>query len=135
MLDYTAMILAIGPELWLAAAGLVGVLLGALLKDRFNGLSFKFGALALFGAAALSLVFYQGGEAFGGLVRTNTFVNFAKFVSFSVGGFALVMSEGFLRRHDTIRSCRPDDALHGHRDPEPVVLRAGGISPRLRTLV
>ena len=83
MLDYTAMILAIGPELWLAAAGLVGVLLGAILKDRFNGLSFKFGALALFGAAALSLVFYQGGEAFGGLVRTNTFVNFAKFVSFS----------------------------------------------------
>jgi len=103
MLDYTAMILAIGPELWLAAAGLVGVLMGAILKDRFNGLSFKFGALALFGAAALSLVFYQGGEAFGGLVRTNTFVNFAKFVSFSVGGFALVMSEGFLRRHDTIR--------------------------------
>ena len=49
MLDYTAMILAIGPELWLAAAGLVGVLLGALLKDRFNSLSFKYGALALFG--------------------------------------------------------------------------------------
>jgi NADH-quinone oxidoreductase subunit N len=103
MLDYTAMILAIGPELWLAAAGLLGVLLGALLKDRFNRISFTYGALALFGAAALSLLFYQGGEAFGGLVRTNTFVNFAKFVSFAIGGFALMMSEGFLRRHDTIR--------------------------------
>ncbi|WP_340693731.1 NADH-quinone oxidoreductase subunit NuoN [Hyphomonas sp.] len=103
MLDYTAMIVAIGPELWLAAAGLLGVLLGAVLKDRFNALSFKYGALALFGAAALSLMFYQGGEAFGGLVRTNTFLNFAKFVSFAVGGFALIMSEGFLKRHDTIR--------------------------------
>ena len=103
MLDYAAMILAIVPELWLAAAGLLGVLLGAMLKDNFNSMSFKFGALTLFAAAGLSLVNYDGGEAFNGLVRTNTFVNFAKFVSFTVGGFALVMSEGFLKRHNTIR--------------------------------
>lgn len=103
MLDFTAMTLAIGPELWLAAAGLIGVLLGALLKDNFNGLSFKYGALSLFGAAGIAAVFYQGGEAFGGLVETNTFVNFAKIVSFIVGGLALVMSEGFLKRHQTNR--------------------------------
>ena len=103
MLDFTAMTLTIGPELWLAATGLIGVLLGALLKDNFNGLSFKYGALALFGAAALAAMFYQGGEAFGGLVRSNTFVNFAKIVSFGVGGLALLMSEGFLRRHETGR--------------------------------
>ncbi len=103
MLNYTAMILAIGPELWLAAAGLLGVLFGALLKDSFNSLSFKFGAIVLFAAAVFSLLNYEGGEAFNGLVRTNTFVNFAKFVSFSIGGFALIMSEGFLKRHNTIR--------------------------------
>jgi len=103
MLDFTAMTLAIGPELWLAAAGLIGVLLGAMLKDNFNGLSFKYGALTLFGAAGIAAVFYQGGEAFGGLVETNTFVNFAKIVSFLVGGCALIMSEGFLKRHETAR--------------------------------
>ncbi|MCL4160025.1 UNVERIFIED_CONTAM: hypothetical protein GTU68_061926, partial [Idotea baltica] len=94
---------AIGPELWLAGAGLIGVLIGAILKDNFNLISFKYGALALFGAAAVSLVVYQGGEAFGGLVKTNTFVNLAKFVSFSVAGVALLMSEGFLKRHQTAR--------------------------------
>lgn len=103
MLDFTAMTLAIGPELWLAATGLIGVLLGALLKDNFNGLSFKFGALVLFAAAGVAAVTYQGGEAFNGLVETNTFVNFAKIVSFIVGGLALVMSEGFLKRHETAR--------------------------------
>ncbi|MCA8892443.1 MAG: NADH-quinone oxidoreductase subunit N, partial [Hyphomonas sp.] len=103
MLDFTAMTLAIGPELWLAATGLIGVLLGALLKDNFNGLSFKFGALVLFVAAGIAAVTYQGGEAFNGLVETNTFVNFAKIVSFIVGGLALVMSEGFLKRHETAR--------------------------------
>ena len=103
MLDFTAMTLAIGPELWLAATGLVGVLLGALLKDNFNSLSFKYGALSLFGAAAIAALFYRGGEAFGGLVQTNSFVNFARIVSFIVGGLALVMSEGFLKRHETGR--------------------------------
>ncbi|MCB9961545.1 MAG: NADH-quinone oxidoreductase subunit NuoN [Hyphomonas sp.] len=103
MLNFTAMTLTIGPELWLAAAGLLGVLLGALMKDAFNGLAFKFGALALFGAAAIAALFYAGGEAFNGLVRTNTFVNFAKIVAFAIGGFALLMSEGFMKRQGTGR--------------------------------
>ncbi|MCA8901440.1 MAG: NADH-quinone oxidoreductase subunit NuoN [Hyphomonas sp.] len=103
MLDFTAMSWAIGPELWLAAAGLVGVLLGALMKDAFNGISFKFGALSLFVAAAIAALTYEGGEAFNGLVRTNTFVNFAKIVAFGLGGFALFMSEGFMKRQGTNR--------------------------------
>ena len=103
MIDFTAMILAIGPELWLVAIALAGVLIGATLKDRFNSVSIKFGALSLFAAAAFSLLNYEGGEAFGGLVRTNTFVNFAKFVSYALAGFALMASEGFLKRHGTIR--------------------------------
>ena len=103
MIDFTAMILAVGPELWLVAMALIGVLVGATLKDRFNNASIKFGALALFAAAAFSLMNYEGGEAFNGLVRTNMFVNFAKFVSYVLAGFALLASEGFLKRHGTIR--------------------------------
>lgn len=103
MLDVNAALIAIAPELWLAAAGLFGVLAGALLGDRFNGLSFKFGALVLFVGAALAALHFSGGEAFNGLVRTNTFVNFAKVVSFTLAGVALLVSEGFLKRHETTR--------------------------------
>lgn len=103
MLDVNAILIAVAPELWLALAGLVGVLAGAVLGDRFNGLSYKFGALTLFGAAALAAMHFTGGEAFNGLVRTNTFVNFAKVISYVLAGVALLVSEGFLKRHDTSR--------------------------------
>jgi NADH-quinone oxidoreductase subunit N len=103
MLDVNAILIAVAPELWLAAAGLIGVLVGAILGDRFNGISYKFGALALFGAAALAAMHFGGGEAFNGLVRTNTFVNFAKVVSFVLAGVALLVSEGFLKRHEISR--------------------------------
>lgn len=97
------MVDAIAPELWLAAAGLVGVLLGALFKDGFNVISFKLSAVVLFAAAGLVFLNYDGTQAFGGLVVTNTFVNFAKFVSFVLAGFSLLVAEGFLKRHQTIR--------------------------------
>lgn len=103
MLDTTAILMTVAPELWLALAGLTGVVLGAVFGERFNSLSFKFGALTLFGAAALAALHFTGGEAFGGLVRTNTFVNFAKVVSFLLAGVALLISEGFLKRHETSR--------------------------------
>ena len=103
MLDFTSILMTVAPELWLALAGLIGVLLGAVFGDRFNALSFKFGALSLFGAAALAAMHFAGGEAFGGLVRTNSFVNFAKVISFVLAGIALFISEGFLKRHETIR--------------------------------
>jgi NADH-quinone oxidoreductase subunit N len=56
MLDLTDILMTIAPELWLAAAGLVGVLLGAVFGDRFNSLSFKFGALSLFVGLLLQLL-------------------------------------------------------------------------------
>jgi len=103
MLDITSILMTVAPELWLALAGLIGVLLGAAFGERFNSLSFKYGALSLFAAAALAALHFGGGEAFGGLVRTNTFVNFAKVITFVLAGIALVISEGFLKRHETIR--------------------------------
>ena len=103
MLDFTSILMTVAPELWLALAGLIGVLLGAVFGERFNALSFKYGALSLFAAAALAALHFGGGEAFGGLVRTNTFVNFAKVIAFVLAGVALIISEGFLKRHETTR--------------------------------
>lgn len=103
MFDIEALLNAIAPELLLAAAGLLGVTIGALIGDRFNGISFKAGAGVLFVAAALAAFYWEGGRAFDGLVETSSFANFAKVVSFSAAGITLLMAEGFLRRHDTMR--------------------------------
>ena len=103
MFDLETILTAIAPEVLLAGAGLLGVMIGAFLGDRFNGLSFKFGALVLFAAAALAGLYWEGGRAFDGLVDTSSFANFAKVVSFVSGGIALLMAEGFLRRHETMR--------------------------------
>lgn len=103
MFDLEAILAAMAPEVLLAAAGLFGVTVGAFIGDRFNSLSFKFGALVLFAAAAFSGYYWDGGRAFDGLVETSSFANFAKVVSFISGGIALLMAEGFLRRHETLR--------------------------------
>ncbi len=103
MLDWIAIGETLGPELFLVSLGLVGVLVGAFLGDRFNRISFKLGAFGLFGAAALAWLNFEGGEAFNGLVATNSFISFAKIVSFIMAGVALWISEGFLVRHSTIR--------------------------------
>ncbi|MEL6857046.1 MAG: NADH-quinone oxidoreductase subunit NuoN [Pseudomonadota bacterium] len=103
MFDFEAIFSAIAPELLLAGAGLLGVLLGAFIGDRFNSLSFKFGAVVLFAAAILAGMHWEGGRAFDGLVETSAYANFAKVVSFVAGGISLLMAEGFLRRHDTMR--------------------------------
>jgi NADH-quinone oxidoreductase subunit N len=103
MFDLETILTAIAPEVLLAAAGLLGVTIGAFLGDRFNSLSFKYGAIVLFAAAALSGYYWDGGRAFDGLVETSSFANFAKVVSFISGGVALLMAEGFLRRHETLR--------------------------------
>ncbi|MEM1148069.1 MAG: NADH-quinone oxidoreductase subunit NuoN [Pseudomonadota bacterium] len=103
MFDLEAIFVTIAPELLLAAAGLGGVIVGAFMGDRFNVLSIKLGALVLIVAAGLSVWHWDGGRAFDGLVETTRFANFAKVVSFAAGAVALLMAEGFLRRHETLR--------------------------------
>ena len=103
MFDLEAITNALAPELLLAAFGLFGVLAGAVLRDGFNRPSFSLGAIVLFVAAGLSIVNWQGARAFGDLVYTTPFVNFAKTVSYAAAGLALLMADGFLRRHDTQR--------------------------------
>ena len=103
MFDFESILTTIAPEVLLAAAGLLGVTIGAFLGDRFNSLSFKFGALVLFAAAGLAGYYWEGGRAFDGLVETSSYANFAKVVSFVAGGISLLVAEGFLRRHETLR--------------------------------
>jgi len=103
MFDATEAVLSIGPELLLAGAGLAFVLLGALVGDRFNGLSFRAGALVLLGAAAIAAINFEGEAGFNGLVETNGFVNFAKVVGFTMAGIVLWISTGTLKRAETIR--------------------------------
>ena len=103
MIDWTAVFVTLGPELWLVGIALAGILAGAVTGDRFNRISFKLGAAALFIAAFVSWLNFEGGEAFMGLVSANGFVNFARIVSFLLAGVALWISEEFFARHETIR--------------------------------
>ncbi len=103
MFDWSGLLDIAAPEAWLAAAGLAGVLLGAVLRDGFNVLSFKYGAVVLLVAAALAWRGLEGGTAFNGLYATNSFVGFAKIASFLLAAIALWNAEGFLSRHETIR--------------------------------
>lgn len=103
MLEIDAIMAALAPELLLASAGLFGVLFGAYRGDQFNSLSFKYAAVTLFSAGFLTLIYWQGGRAFDGLVTTTPYVNFAKCVSYLSAGLALLMAEGFLQRHRTAR--------------------------------
>lgn len=102
-MDMNTILIASAPELLLAALGLVGVLVGAVLGPRFAGLSYRLAALGLFAAAGLAALHYEGGAAFNGLFRTNAFGNFAKIISFTLTGACLLMAESFMRRHGTIR--------------------------------
>ncbi|MEM0986035.1 MAG: NADH-quinone oxidoreductase subunit N [Pseudomonadota bacterium] len=103
MLDWAGMAEIAAPELWLAATALIGVLLGAALKDAFNRLAFKFASVALLIASYLAFQSFEGGTTFNGLYQTSAFVSFAKIASFALAAVALWNAEGFLERHETIR--------------------------------
>ncbi|MDF1681545.1 NADH-quinone oxidoreductase subunit NuoN [Ponticaulis sp.] len=91
------------PELYLAFAGLVAVVLGAVLRERFATVSIKAGALILLGACALSLFNIEGGVAFNGLWETDRFTNLAKAVCYFCAGVALLIAESYLVKERLIR--------------------------------
>ncbi len=91
------------PELYLAFAGLVAVVLGAVLRERFATVSIKAGALILLGACALSLFNIEGGVAFDGLWETDRFTNLAKAVCYLCAGVALLIAEPYLVKERLIR--------------------------------
>ncbi|WP_018996890.1 NADH-quinone oxidoreductase subunit NuoN [Hirschia maritima] len=91
-----------GPEVLLVAVGLIGVLIGSLLKDAFNGLSRLLGALALAGAAFLAAGQSTGDavSAFNGLYKITPFIAFAKTIAFGVAAVALLMAGEYLHREN-----------------------------------
>lgn len=91
------------PELYLSLAGLVAVVLGAVLRERFATVSIKAGALILLGACALSLFNIEGGVAFNGLWETDRFTNLAKAVCYFCAGVALLIAEPYLVKERLIR--------------------------------
>ncbi len=91
------------PELYLAFAGLVAVVLGAVLRERFSTVSIKAGALILLGACALSLFNIEGDVAFNGLWETDRFTNLAKAVCYFCAGVALLIAEPYLVKERLIR--------------------------------
>ena len=68
MFDFESILTKMSPELLLAAAGLIGVTIGAIFGDRFNSLSFTLGAAILFASAGLAGYYWDGGRAFDGLL-------------------------------------------------------------------
>ncbi len=93
-------ILTAAPEALIFGAGLIGVLLGAVLKTGFASTSRLFGALVLAAAAALAAqqVNADARYAFNGLYQITPFLAYTKVVAYAVGAIVLYMSGGYLKR-------------------------------------
>ena len=102
-MNWNEIFIAAGPELFLAAAGLAGVLFGAILKEKAASLSLFAGAGALVIAAAIAILQLNGGQAFGGLWETDRYTNLAKALAYICAAIALLMAEGYLKREKLIR--------------------------------
>ena len=102
-MNWEAIISAASPELFLAAVGLLAVVLGAVLRERFAASSMIFGALVMFVASALSLIMIDGGTAFGGLWETDRYTNLTKAIVYFCSGVALVIAENYLSKEKLIR--------------------------------
>lgn len=94
---------AASPELFLAAMGLIGVLVGAVYKDRSAGMSLYAGAVVLIIAAIISIVQMEGGKAFGGLWESDPYTNIARAIAYVCAAISLIMAEGYLRREGLLR--------------------------------
>ena len=102
-MDMTSILNASASEVFLAVAGLLGVLIGAIWREAFAALSYRLAGLVMFAAAIIAAFYYEGGSAFNGLVETTAFGSYAKIISYTLAGLALLMSTGFMKRHDTQR--------------------------------
>ena len=102
-MNWEAIISAASPELFLAAVGLLAVVLGAVLRERFAASSMIFGAIVMFVASALSLIMIDGGTAFGGLWETDRYTNLTKAIVYFCSGVALVIAENYLSKEKLIR--------------------------------
>lgn len=103
MIDWNTVFVTLAPDLWLAFAGITAVVVGAIWKDSFTKWAYIAGAVTLFIGSGLSLVYFQGGDAFDSMVRTNQFVNLAKIVGYAFAGVAILMAKGFWEKEKISR--------------------------------
>ena len=102
-MDWNSIIAAASPELLLAFAGLLAVVVGAIYKDAFARISLDAVAVVLVVAGILSLVKIEGGLAFGGLWETDPYTNLAKAVCYFCSTIALRMASQYLVSEKLIR--------------------------------
>ena len=108
------------PELILLSAAFAGILAGAVLKERFDSLSFILAALALFAASAATVFNLAPAQAFVGclesvngqdcrpdkaffLLRSHAFIDFVRCICYALAGFAILMSLGHLRNLNAVK--------------------------------
>lgn len=103
MMNWNEIVTAAGPELFLAVAGLTGVLAGSIFREKSAGLSLFAGAVVLLIAALIALLQLEGGLAFGGLWETDRYTNLAKAAAYVCAAVALLLAEGYLKREKLIR--------------------------------
>lgn len=96
---------SIAPELTLAAAGLFGVLWGAIIGDKSQVTIRLLCVAALAAAAAFAVLQYESGpiDAFGSLYRATPFVAFAKVGLFALAAITLLISGRTLRELEVNR--------------------------------
>jgi len=102
-MNWSEICAAATPEFYLAIVGLIAVLLGAILREKFTGISLKFSAVVLLGAAILSVLNLEGGTAFNGLWETDAYTNIAKAVCYFCTAIALLLAESYLFKEKLIR--------------------------------
>lgn len=102
-MNWSEIFAAATPEFYLAIVGLIAVLLGAILREKFTGISLKFSAVVLLGAAILSVLNLDGGTAFNGLWETDAYTNIAKAVCYFSTAIALLLAESYLFKEKLIR--------------------------------
>lgn len=93
-MDIIAELHSIAPEALLAAVGLLGVLIGAVIGDKSRGLVRLICVIGLAAAALLAAQQYQNVAftAFGDLYRVTPFVAFAKVGLYATAAIALLIS-------------------------------------------
>ncbi len=102
-MNWNEILSAAGPELFLVLAGLVGVVFGAILKEKAASVSFFGAAMVLLGAAAIAILQIDGGTAFNGLWESDRYSNLARAVAYICAAISLLLAEGYLRRERLIR--------------------------------
>ena len=93
------------PEIWLALAGMVLLLLGVYRGDRSTGLVSWLAVFSLIAAAAILLLHHQPVRAvtFSGMFVSDSFALFMKLLVLLGSGLSIILSQGYIAREEMHR--------------------------------